>query len=115
MKKQTINPEGVSTVALENLGEVSILVADLNAGKKHVIISEDVLDYLIDLLPKAHFRDIKDVFVDKVNQTQTMVEFTTILHEELNFHQSVNMIRKYYNKSEPVVATAVAQRPSHLD
>lgn len=104
------NTNGIASVVIEGTKEVlPVLVADLNAGQKNVIVSEKVLEYLIGLLPKASFNDIRNVFVDNVMQTKDMGQYVDVIGEEIRFHSSVNMIRKYYNVEEPQ-PTAVAVR-----
>jgi hypothetical protein len=100
------NMEGVSTVNVAGI-DIPVLCADLNSGLNKVIISESVLDFLIGLLPSARLHDIKEKFIEEVRSTSDIIEFTGVLQTELEFHQSVNMIRKYYGHEPESLASKV--------
>ncbi len=98
----TPNTEGISVARIDGK-DVPVLVSDLNAGTNHVIVSESVLDYLCGLLPKGSFRDIKEAFIANVTATKNMQEFAETLHNELEFHNSVNLIRQYYGRENELI------------
>lgn len=90
------NLEGV-TVAKVNGEDIPVLVSNLNEGQRSVIVSEKVFGYLLDLLPKAKLRDIKEQFIASVSGAKDMPEYLEVIKEELEFHANVNTARQYYN------------------
>lgn len=93
-------------VALPNGKEAPVLVANLNEGIDLVIVSKNVLSYLTKLLPKASVRDIIMSHVGNCNSLKykegaTIEEFVDILRAELEFHESINIIKEYVSDVKP--------------
>ena len=93
-------------VALPNGKEAPVLVANLNEGIDLVIVSKNVLSYLTKLLPKASVRDIIMSHVGNCNSLKykegaTIEEFVEILRAELEFHESINIIKEYVGDVKP--------------
>jgi len=93
-------------VALPNGKEAPVLVANLNEGIDLVIVSKNVLSYLTKLLPKASVRDIIMSHVGNCNSLKykegaTIEEFVEILRAELEFHESINIIKEYVSDVKP--------------
>lgn len=88
---RTINVEGK---------EIPIFIADINSSIPMAIISQNVLKHLTNLLPKANFKEIKLEFLDRINyNVKNMEEFTEVLKEELEFHESINILKEYFMPS----------------
>lgn len=104
-------------VALPNGDEAPVLVADLNKDIEMVIISKNVLKYLTKLLPKASIRDIIMNHVGNCNalkykEGSTIEEFVDVLREELEFHESINIIKEYMAEPKPIVDEAPEPAPT---
>lgn len=84
-------------VQLPNGQNAPILVANLNEAIKMVIISEKMLKHLVKLLPEASISDIVAEHVNNVNNMHpaTMEKFTDILRDELEFHESINLVKEF--------------------
>jgi predicted nuclease with TOPRIM domain len=100
--------EKIQTVKLPNGQEAPVLTADLNKDIKMAIVSLNVLKSLVNLLPKVNLKDILDEMAGKLqalhySKTATLKDYVEILHEELEFHESINLIKEFVNKTKPTV------------
>lgn len=110
VKQEAVNQQ---TVTLPNGQEAPILVANLNEGIKMVIISENVLKYLTKLLPEANMWDICAVHITNVKAMNppTMEKFTKLLRDELEFHESINLVKEYVAEQKTAEMPVEVSRP----
>lgn len=62
---------------------------------KAALVSLNVLQKLASLLPTANLYKIKRSFQASIDNVQTMEEYVEKLRNELEFHESVNLITLY--------------------
>lgn len=51
-----------------------------------------VVKRLAEMLPKAHFKDLKREFLEKLDRTENLEQYVQALSVELSFHKSVNLL-----------------------
>lgn len=83
--------------------EIPVFVADINSQIPMAIVSQNVLGYLTRLLPRVPLTDIKKNLVDRVYDAKDIGQYTDLLREELEFHESVNILKEFF--IEPVKST----------
>lgn len=118
-KERTATPKNadVQRVQLPNGKQAPLLVADLMEGIEMAVISQNVLAKLIELLPSASIYDIIAAHINKLKKMSepTMEGYVQILKEELEFHESVNLIKDFIlekDAAEPEPAsTTTVQAP----
>lgn len=78
--------------------DIPLFVSDINSQVGMAVVSLNVLEYLnlIKLLPKAHLGDIMHQMRLKMQKVQNMEQYCQLLKNELEFHQSVNLIKEYF-------------------
>lgn len=101
----TAQKANIVTVQLPDGQEAPLLVANLNKDIKMAVVSQNVLKFLTSLLPTADVPAIVASFIDKLRDAKyscTMEEYVAMLREELEFHESVNLIKEFYAEENPV-------------
>lgn len=121
---RTATPQNadVQRVQLPNGKQAPLLVADLMEGIEMAIVSQNVLAKLIALLPTANLSGIVQEFALKIEQFRhevrkgkgTIEDFAMLLREELEFHESINLIKNFIlekDAAEPASTTRPEQAP----
>ena len=123
-KERTATPKNadVQRVQLPNGKQAPLLVADLMEGIEMAVISQNVLAKLIALLPTANLSGIVQEFALKIEEFDhkarrgnvTIEDFAMLLREELEFHESINLIKDFIlekDAAEPASKTRPEQAP----
>lgn len=100
------NSLSVKTVGINSKQSAPFLVPELNEGQKLAVVDEGVLKYLTDLLPTASFEEIKHEFIEKIRDTYTLKKMLVAIRETLVFHETCNVLERYFDPKTTVTLEA---------
>ncbi len=96
MDKPQFNESNSFSVDLPNGQKASMLVPNYNKDQILAIVDAEVLNTLISFLPSAAFNQIKQSFIDRVEYSKNLEDMAKTIKKELNFHESVNIMKEYF-------------------
>lgn len=79
-------------VSIGNNGETAVLISPKMSGKL-ALVDLATLKRIISGLSQASFEHIKETFVEKIKNTKELEQLVYVTKEEINFHESVNIIK----------------------
>jgi len=83
----------METIQLENGKTAISFIADDNSPLAIVHLS--VIQRLTRLLRKKNFSEIQGDIIDRITLSLNLKDLIEIMHDEVAFHQSVNLIQEY--------------------
>lgn len=96
-QQQTDNTLTVKTVMVNEKLSASFLVPDYNEGQILAVVDENVLNILRKLLPSADIAEIMHQFHEQTEKVYSLDQWVALLRKELAFHQTVNLMRQYFD------------------
>lgn len=95
MKTNNQTPE-FKIIQLEDSREANFLVPEIFENQSLSVVSTDVLEKLLRLLPNTAFDEIKSRLIGKIGSSNDLGDLCKVLQNELNFHKSVNLIESFF-------------------
>lgn len=96
-----MNSNLVPTIHMNDGRQAYNFVPDLNDGQELAVVTKDVLEYLVRLLPRVNIGEIIHTFSEKAGDVKTIEQWCNLLKSELGFHSSVNMLQQHLLERKP--------------
>lgn len=108
VNQQQDNGLNVQTIKINDKQSAALLVPEFQEDQKLAIVDEEVLNYLVNLLPEADTSEIVNKLITKLqrNGMRDLKVAVKISYDFVVFHKTVNLMERYFEqqkeKLEPV-------------